>query len=83
MIQIENLSKGISYFRSRNNCVESCKHRGERRRVCSYYGTIRLWKIHVVEYPWSLDNPTGGSYKLLGNRSSQSKEKNAPVCVKV
>ncbi len=21
----------------------SCKHRGERRRVCSYYGTIREW----------------------------------------
>ena len=47
MIQIENLSK---VFRTSEVETIALNHVNIDRK--SYYGTIRLWKIHVVEHSW-------------------------------
>lgn len=51
MIQIENLSK---VFRTSEVETIALNHVNieVKEGEFSYYGTIRLWKIHVVEHSW-------------------------------
>lgn len=83
MIQIENLSKVFRTSEVETIVLNHVNIEVKEGEFVAIMGPSGCGKSTLLNILGLLDNPTEGSYKLLGNEVANLKEKNAPACVKV
>ena len=84
MIQIENLSKVFRTSEVETIALNHVNIEVKEGEFVAIMGPSGCGKSTLLNILGLLDNPTEGSYKLLGNEVANLKrKKNAPVCVKV
>ena len=82
MIQIENLSKVFRTSEVETIALNHVNIEVKEGEFVAIMGPSGCGKSTLLNILGLLDNPTEGSYKLLGNEVANQK-KNAPACVKV
>ena len=75
MIKVENLSMLFSTEEVQTKALNEVTFEIEKGEILSaIMGTVRLWKIYLVEYTWNIRYPYFGSYLFEGKRVDKMNE---------